>query len=117
MPKRAVKLEPSKTQREILETMIKATHIEKHLIERSTIIINAIKGYNNTEISLMLKIRRNTVHLWRERWATNQIELDKTEKETPKELKSAIKDVLSDEGRSGRKSTFVPEQQAKIIAI
>lgn len=114
---KAVKLEASKKQAEIILKLMKATHLEKHYIERATIIQLAIQSISNKQIADKIKIKRSTVMLWRNRWAENQAILDKTEKDNPKQLLNTIKTILEDAERSGRKSFFTQEQKARIVAI
>lgn len=117
MPKKAMELKISESQTEILEKIKKSTHTEKHYIDRANIIIQAKQKNTNTKIAETLEIERNTVKLWRNRWAKHQTELDKVEKETPKKLENEIKTILSDEYRSGRKAKFTSEEKAMIVAL
>ena len=115
--KEAIKLEASEKQIEIIETMTKATHLEKHYIDRAIIILSATQNLANNFIANKLKIERNTVKLWRKRWSENQAILNQVEKDSPKQLENAIKEVLDDAKRKGRNPTFTQEQVAAIIAI
>ena len=65
----------------------------------------------------MLKLSGETITKWRNRYAANESELCKTEKENPRKLRSVIEKILSDEQRSGRSATFTDEQVACIIAM
>ena len=115
--KEAIKLEASEKQIEIIKTMTKATHLEKHYIDRAIIILKAIEDFANNHIANVLEIERNTVKLWRKRWAENQAILNQVEKDNPKQLENAIKDVLDDAERKGRPTVFKQEQVAAIVAI
>lgn len=89
-------------QRKILEAMRKGTHSPWHWIQRSTIILMAADGLNNKEIARQTSWNRNTVKLWRIRFAAVMEELHQIEITKAHLLKSKIEAALSDELRPGR---------------
>ena len=81
-------------------------------------ILTAANGASNTSIAQALGFERNTVRLWRERWAEAASELAEVEKQAEdKELLAAIEAVLCDAYRSGTPPTFSAEQVVQIIAL
>jgi putative transposase len=117
MPLKAQKIEVSEKQKMILKKLSKSTHIELHLKLRSSIILDADDGMSNTDISLKYIITRNTVRHWRKQWEKSYSETCELESEMPLKLKEQIRNVLSDEYRSGRNARFTQEQVAEIINL
>lgn len=117
MRKQAKRIILTEKQKEIVEKMSKQTHKERHFVERATIIILASNGTPNTKISNELKLQRNTVAMWRNRWAEKQPEINHIEINEPKNLLKKIKEVFSDEQRTGKKPIFTSEQVSMIIAL
>ena len=107
----------SESQKKILLQMQTGTHSPQHYKQRSEIVLLASHGYSNNEIERMLKICGETITKWRNRYAAKEIELTKTEEETPRKLRSIIEKILSDEQRSGRSATFTDEQVACIVVM
>ena len=107
----------SESQKRILTQMQVGTHSPQHYKQRSEIVLLANEGYSNNEIERMLKMSGETITKWRNRYAANENELEKTEEENPRKLRSVIEKILSDEQRSGRSATFTDEQVACIIAM
>lgn len=80
--------------------------------------MSAGSGASNTSIAQALGFDRNTVRLWRERWAEAASELAGVEEQAEdKELLAAIEGVLNDAYRSGTPPTFSAEQVMQIIAL
>ncbi|OPZ93940.1 MAG: hypothetical protein BWY74_00944 [Firmicutes bacterium ADurb.Bin419] len=117
MIKKATCINLTQKQREILEKMSNATHIEQHYKNRATIILKAASGISNRKMSIEMNIDRSVPMKWRNRWAYASKYLGSIEKEEPNKLLEKIKEVLSDEHRSGKKPIFTPEQVACIIDL
>jgi putative transposase len=116
---RAVKIELSEAQQQILEQMVRQRHIAQGLVSRAQIILGAAAGQSNSEIGRRLKQHRLTVLMWRKRWAAASeplaaVEAGQDEKQT---LAAVIEQVLQDAWRSGRPDTFSAEQVVQIVAI
>jgi len=107
----------SELEKEILIKFSNGSHTEKYLSERSLIILNADNGINNSDISRILKINRNTVKKWRKRWFNNSEKISSLKDESPSKLKKEIIITLSDDYRSGRKKYFTEEQILSIINL
>jgi len=107
----------SEKQERILTENAVGTHTELHLKIRSQIILNAAKGWSNNTIEKTMGIDPKTVKKWRDRYSAQYEELKRIELDTPHKVRSSIKDILSDEQRSGSPPKFRDEQVAAIIAM
>lgn len=107
----------SEKQQKILVTMSKGAHTPWHWIQRSTILLMAASGMNNKTIARQTGWNRNTVKLWRMRFAAAAPQLNDIENNQSHKLKAKIESVLSDEPRSGAPSTFTDEQVAHILTL
>jgi len=114
---KAKEVKLSGQQRKILEQMHNGTHSPQHLKQRAGIVLLASDGYSNNDIERMIELSGEAISRWRNRYATNEKELEKTEEENSRKLRSVIEKILSDERRSGRSATFTDEQIACIIAL
>jgi len=117
MPLKAAPVTLSENQERILTDYAVGTHTELHIKIRSQIILNAAKGWSNNTIEKTMGIDPKTVKKWRDRYSFKYEELKRIELETPHKIRSSIKDVLSDEQRSGSSPKFKDEQVAAIIAM
>jgi len=97
--------------------MKNGTHTEQHLKKRSEIILRASAGESTRSNSRSIKMEKGSVREWRNRYASANEELSKTEAETPKKLRGLIEKILSDAPRPGTPSRFTDEQIACIIAL
>lgn len=89
------------------------------LIERCSIILLSADGVSNAEQGRRLGIDRQRVRRWRTRWAENEERLAAAEREgaSDRDLANLLRDLLSDEPRSGVPPTFTAEQLTQIIAV
>jgi putative transposase len=116
---RAVSIEVSEGQRQILEQLVRQRQSGQGLVSRAQIILEAAAGSSNAMISRRLEQNRLTVRLWRHRWGQAQEALAAVEAAQDKDqpLTKAIAQVLSDAWRSGRPDIFSAEQVVQLIAI
>jgi len=117
MIKKAVEIKLTQRQKEILERMSNSTHGELHFKIRATIILKAAEGISNRTLSKQMDINRSVATKWRIRWAYASKHLEHIEVETPHKMVEKVKEVLSDEYRSGKPPVFTPEQVACIIDL
>lgn len=119
MPKpKAIDLEMSVRQAELLTRICRRRTSPQQQVERATIILRAASRESNSEIAKALHHDRNTVRLWRGRWAKASGELAEIENQgEDKELLAAIEAVLGDAYRSGTPPTFSAEQVVQVIAL
>ena len=113
----ASKIEISERERQILEEYSRSTHQPLHLKIRAEIILQAARGLSNNAIERNMKLSPRRIKTWRDRYSDSREKIAKIEEETPNKLRSAIKEVLSDERRSGAPATFRDEQVAAIAAL
>lgn len=97
--------------------MSNATHGELHFKIRATIILKTADDISNKTISKQMDINRSVATKWRSCWAYTSKHLEQIEIETPYKLVEKVKEVLSDEYRSGKPLIFTPEQVAGIIDL
>jgi len=105
-------------QQEILRQMVHGRWCPKGIAQRAAMILDAFDGRRNHRIAETLDCERHTVGVWRQRWRDafdHLVHLECFGK--PAELRHAIMDVLRDQPRSGRRSTYTPDQIALIIAV
>jgi putative transposase len=88
------------------------------MVTRGKIILMADDGLNNQYIADDLGIHVQTPRRWRNRWAEAAERLKDIETDLDdKALYAHIKEMLSDEPRSGAPATFTPEQICQIVAL
>ncbi len=59
----------SEKQRHLLEEIIRSHTNPYRLVQREQVILYAASSLTNTEISLLLRLTRNRVRLWRNRFS------------------------------------------------
>jgi hypothetical protein len=111
---KAIELSPP--QKKILEEMIRCRLLSQSLVQRAKIILQANEGTKNKVISQDLKIKEETVGMWRKRWLSAMPEFVAHENK-PKMLRQLIEQTLSDAPRSGAPAIFTPEQVCLLIAL
>jgi transposase len=96
----------------------------QRLVRRARIILEAASGANNDQIAKLLGIDRSTVRTWRMRWLEALPRLkaaenvgDDDDDDDERVLAGLVEDVLADEPRSGKPTTFTPEQICRIVAL
>jgi transposase len=109
----------TKRQKKILNKRARCWKCPQRLFRRIQIILLAAMGMNNMNIADELKMSRNTVRLWRDRWHEAQQRLLAAEQAgwSRKQLISLIEEILADAPRLGAPLKFSPELVVKIIAI
>ena len=110
----AIELSPH--QKKILEEIIRCRLLAHSLVQRAKIILQAAEGMKNKVISADLKVKEETVGMWRKRWLLAMPEFLNYETK-PKMLRQLIEQALSDAPRSGAPAIFTPEQVCLLIAL
>ena len=111
-------IELTKRQQAILEKMSRRQSSSQQLVRRVQIILEMSKGKNNQQVARTLKIHRETVRQWRQRWhgATQRLaQLESSPDE--RSIMQGIETLLADEPRPGTPAQFSLEQIAAILAI
>ena len=103
----------------ILKTIAHSYTNPYWLVLRAKIILYAAAGTDNTEIGHRLDTTSETVGKWRTRWFKAEPRLSAADAEglETKALTAQVLAVLSDAPRSGRPTTFSPEQLVQVIAV
>jgi putative transposase len=117
MGRKAAIIELSAGQEEELKRRIRRPTGEQRVAERARIILAAGTGKTNKELARQLGLNRDTVSLWRQRWAQARERLARAEERSLAALSRYIGDLLVDAPRSGRRGDFSAEQIIQIIAI
>jgi putative transposase len=103
----------------VLEQMSRRRSLARGLSERAQIVLRMSEGIDNSEISRKMNLNRETVRTWRARWlsSSSRIEAVEVANGGDKALTKVIREVLSDEPRSGAPAKFTPEQIVQVVAV
>ena len=104
----------STEQSEILNNISRSRELPHSTVQRAQIVLAAASGQGNKAIGEELNLYPETVALWRNRWLTEQQELEKVAGK-PKPLLNAICSVLADSPRPGSPCPFTADRFAKLF--
>jgi putative transposase len=108
----------SERQQAILQEIVQCRHSPQYEALRAGIVLEANRGERNERIAAKFGITRQTVALWRMRWANAAQRLKQCESQRDHEdLGNLIRTVLNDAPRPGCPPTFTPEQICHIVAV
>ena len=109
----------SEKQKHLLKAIIRTHTNPYRLVQRAQLILYAASSMTNTEISLLLKLTRNRVRLWRNRFSDRMASLNQAESEDMDDegLRQKILLVLMDEQRRGSPGKFSLDQIVQIVAL
>ena len=112
-------IELSEREKRVLEQIVRGQRNPQNLVRRAKIILTVAEGMNNQQAAHQLKLDRETVRVWRERWleASPILLAAETEEVGAQEWLGLIEMVLSDASRPGAPATFTPEQIVQIVAV
>ncbi len=112
-------IQVSEKQEAILRKFTRRSQSPQSLVTRAKIVLAGAQfGRRNQHIARELNISHQTVKTWRDRWLESSSTLDIVENEAgEEELEQAIRQLLSDQARSGKPATFTAEQICQIIAV
>ena len=105
------------SQLKILKNLANGSNVQLNQKKRAVIILALLEKQNNSYVAKKLNTNRKTVIKWKQRWEESKAELDRIERDEPRKLKQAVKEILDDSYRSGRPNSFTMEQIAKIINL
>jgi transposase len=119
LPKKATVVAVSERQRAILEKMKRARWTPRGRAERAQIVLMSADGMASLEQARRLRVDRQRVRRWRNRWAEAGGRLAAAEEQgaSDKDLGRLVREVLSDRQRPGGPTTFTPEQVTDLIAL
>jgi transposase len=117
--KRAVHITVSERQQEILEQIVRRHNSPQQEVKRVQIVVLAAKGAVNADIAKTVRVSRQAVRKWRQRWLRMEPRLAAAEQDCDdnKALMQLIRESLSDNPRRGRPAEITPEQICQIVAI
>ena len=117
MPGTAAKIRVSKQQLVVLSELRRSRSAPKGVVQRASIIELGFRGLRNVQIVDHVKLNRQQVGVWRQRWQDAWEALCVWERNEPHRLREGILEVLSDAPRPGSPGTFTAEQVAQIVAL
>ena len=107
-------------QQHLLEKLVRASSTEQRLVQRAEIILTLNQTrVSNQHVAQALRLCRQTVSKWRQRWADAAEALAAAEDndDDDKTLLLYIKATLSDAARSGAPPHFSAEVIVEIVAL
>ncbi len=104
--------EPEKT---FLDRLAARAKTQQRLALRAKILLALDQGHSVSAVARDLKMVRNTVKKWRDRWLNAQEHLSKQDDKAAFEALALA--VLDDAARRGRPADFTPEQITQIVVI
>ena len=118
MSGKAARVVITERQQVVLQQLSRSTTVAFRLRQRAQLILLAFERRLNRDIAETVQLGTNQVGAWRKRWQQEFERLTLIEGlQEPVELRRAIEDVLTDEQRSGRPTTFTAEQLTMIFAV
>jgi hypothetical protein len=114
----APKVELTAKQRAIIERLAGSRTEAQRLVERAQIVLRSADGELCVDQAAELGIDAQRVRRWRKRFARSSDVLASAEaSDDERDLEKKIREVLSDDYRSGTPPKFTPEQVTTIIAL
>ena len=116
----ATAIEASPRSQKILGQIVRRQSAPQWLVTRARIILKALAGQSNSQISREVGLDRNGVRTWRQRWLEaheKRQALEAAPEQDEQALECFIIDNLSDRYRSGAPPTFSAEQVVQIVAL
>jgi putative transposase len=108
-------------QRGVLERLVRASTTPQAVAMRARVLVAAAEGTSTRQIAQRLGLTRNTVQLWRDRWAIAAETVLAAEAEggdgDDRALETVLRGVLADAPRPGAPPTFTPEQLCQVMAL
>jgi putative transposase len=116
---RPLPIQLTQHQRQLLDHLARREHSSQQLLRRLQIVRFAADGKTNNEITRQLDLHRETVRIWRKRWAAAApcLEAAAAEGATQTQLLRVVEAIFADEPRPGAPATFSPEALAQILAL
>lgn len=108
----------SKTQRSILEGMVRRRLCPQAIAERAQVILAAAEGLDNSRVALRLGCHRDMARRWRDRFADAQVAWEADSSDWDESVwTEKIAELLEDRQRSGAPAKFTPAQFCQIVAL
>ena len=90
----------------ILEKYARSRKYPVYLVDRSRIALLAVSGMSNKEIAKKVDLHYNSVSMWRRRIVDSASLLNVVSRHSPRKLDELVREILSDEYRSGAPLTY-----------
>lgn len=110
----------SARQRRVLEHLGRASTMPQTVAMRVRIVCAVAGGRSTRQIAQRWALSRNTVQLWRERWAASKALLAAEAEGGPgddRALEAVARGVLAEAPRPGAPPTFTPAQLCQVMAV
>jgi putative transposase len=117
----------SDSHRSLLEQIARRPTAPQRLVRRCRIVLASADGHSNERIARDLRLKPDTVRLWRDRWpaiAERLTDMESAlliegmdERKRERFLDRAFEDALADASRPGTPPTFSPEQIVALVAV
>ena len=107
----------TETEKTFLNRLAARAKTEQRLALRAKILLALDQGYSVSAVARDLKIVRNTVKKWRDRWLAVQDRLTKAQQGDQGAFEAFALAVLDDAARKGRPADFTVEQITQIVVI
>lgn len=118
LAQQAPKVELTVKQRAIIERLARSRTEPQRVVERAQVVLRSANGDLCVEQAQALGIDAQRSRRWRKRFALSHEMLASAEAaDDPSDLEKKIREVLSDNYRSGTPPKFSPEQVTTIIAL
>jgi putative transposase len=118
LAQQAPKVELTVKQRAIIERLARSRTEPQRLVERAQVVLRSANGELCVDQAQALGIDAQRSRRWRKRFARSYEVLASAEAaDDPSDLEKKIREVLSDNYRSGTPPKFSPEQVTTIIAL
>ncbi|MBI1840793.1 MAG: helix-turn-helix domain-containing protein [Verrucomicrobia bacterium] len=116
---RPLPIQLTQRQRQLLDHLACREHSSQQLLRRLKIVRLAADGKTNNEITRQLQLHRETVRIWRKRFAAAAacLEAAQAEGATQTQLLRLVEAIFADEPRPGAPATFTPEAIARLFAL
>ncbi len=104
-------------EKTFLERLANRAKTQQRLALRAKILLALDQGHSISAVARDLKIVRNTVKKWRDRWLNTQERLTKAQQDDEAVFEALALAVLDDAPRRGKPADFTPEQITQIVVI
>lgn len=119
MAGKALRVQLSERQRNILEELSRARRTPAGLRERVRFVLTSAACEPNARQATRFGVDRQRVRRWRNRWveAAARFQAAEEQEGSDADLERLVHEVLSDRPRPGGPPTFTPEEVTDIIAL
>lgn len=106
-------------QQACLEQIVRRQTSPQRLVRRAKILLALETGVNQCHVTRQMRLNRETVHTWRQRWLALAPKLEQLEADGGHDqaLTTMIVAALTDHPRAGTPATFTAEQIVQIVAV